>query len=97
MRFEDLSVRDALESSLKASKHLRARDRATVAAARRLADRLDDSDGRTDHVLAGSFLKYLEALGLVDGQVKQSAPRQAKSAPAPVDDLAAMRKRVAAG
>lgn len=93
--FENESVRAELDRALRGAKHLRVRHSPAVAAARKLADRLDDSDGRTDHVLAGSFLKYLEALKLVDAPVKAAPVGGKGSKPAPPDEVAAMRKRVA--
>lgn len=92
---EDVSVRGELDRALRNAKHLRVRHSPAVAAARVLADRLDDSDGRTDHVLAGSFLKYLEALGLVDQPVKRAPVKKPKAEESPaavVSSLDGMRK-----
>ena len=99
-KFADSCLEDALDRSLKNSKHLRARDAAAVKAARLLARKIDawdqivdwaiedsaDSGGRpavpaNDNVSIATFLKFMDALGLLpesDGQVsggKQKSPQ----------------------
>ena len=49
--FEELSVTDALERSIRNAKHLRARDSATIAAARKLARKIDAWDVIVDWAL----------------------------------------------
>lgn len=102
--FADEGIREGFERAVRNAKHLSAKHSAHVAAARALADHLDeiaktgfiDEFGKLDNVSLPTFLKYLGALGL-DVPVEKRAPGPAKDATAPVkpeDELAKMRKRV---
>ncbi len=91
--FDQMSALQALEASLAAATHLTARHTAAVAAARHLAERVDELwvagwvlDGKLDNVTLPTYLKYLEKLGLVaEGMAaspseSQSSARQALDA-----------------
>ena len=95
VQFGHGSIREALDHSLRNAKHLRVRNSATVAAARKVADRLDNGDGKSDHVLFGTLLNYLISLGLADPVRKAEAPvkKQERSA-TPRDEVAAMRQKL---
>lgn len=114
--FEDLSVAEALERSIRNAKHLRARDSAAIAAARRLARKIDAWDqivewalddaaqgkGRpavpaNDNVSLGSFLKYLEALGLLTPFEAASSPARPGAVPPPSSSVLAFRQRAKTG
>lgn len=101
--FEQLSVEDALERSIRNAKHLSAVHSAHVAAARTLARRIDDlgesgfvdENGKLDNVSLPSFLKYLDALGM-----SVSPPPSGKAAAVqsrPRDQLAEMRQKLKSG
>ncbi|WP_188043675.1 terminase small subunit [Changpingibacter yushuensis] len=114
-KFEDHSLEDALNRSLRNASHLRAKDAATVAAARALARKIDawnvivewaledmeELDLRrpavpqNDNVSLASFLKYMDALGLVPEveAVKPAARagKTAKTAAKPKSELDAWR------
>lgn len=87
-RFEHDSLLDALNHSIRNARHLRVRDSALVVAARKCAARIDEGSGQTDHVLFGTFLKQLEALGLVPEQAKAAAVKKPVKQ---VDELAKYR------
>lgn len=90
---------DALERSLRNAPDIgRAQFSAAVALARTLARRLDDLSemdfligGKLDNVTAASYLKTLEALGLVAQKSQAVVP--AKSAQKVDDELAKYRAR----
>lgn len=98
VKFEHLSVSDALERSLRNQPGLSARDSATVAAARVIAARIDelaengfiDPNQKLDNVTVPTFLKYLDALGLT---VKPDVKSFTKSKVAQVDMLTAFREK----
>lgn len=107
-KFDDLTVREALERAIKNAPHLRAIHHAAIQAARALADKIDNWDtivdwamedadevgGRplvpaNDNVSIPSFLKYVEALGLLPPK-EAVVPRKAEK---PKDELAAFRSK----
>ncbi|MBN7792419.1 terminase small subunit [Microbacterium esteraromaticum] len=124
-KFEQQGVVEALERSIKNSKHLRARHSAAIAAARALARKIDawdvivewalddaaQSKGRpavpaNDNVSIASFLKYLDALGLMPEDEEPvatrgrpaSRPPAAGAVPAPSSNkVLAFRKKAASG
>lgn len=71
-KFEQLSVADAVERSLRNAAHLLARDSALVATLRLLAERIDvlaasgfiDENGKLDNVSVPTFHKICITLGL---------------------------------
>lgn len=96
VQFGHGSIREALDHSLRNAKHLRVRNSATVAAARKVADRLDSGDSKSEHVLFGTLLNYLVSLGLADPVARKSeAPvKKRERAVVPRDEVAAMRKKL---
>jgi len=91
VEFEKTSAVDALEVALANAEHLALKHAATVAAARQVAARVDvlsesgwvDPSGKLDNVTVPTFLKYLDALGLVvaaekakPGPVSSASPAQ---------------------
>jgi hypothetical protein len=90
-KFETKTCREALEESIKTAR-LPKRLSATVAAARVLADRIDeiapmgfvDKSGKLDNVSVPTYLRYLSALGLT------AEPKPKKPGPKPkgADQLA---------
>lgn len=90
--FADESLLESLNRSIRNAKHLRVRDSAAVAAARGLARKIDEGDGKTDHILYGSYLNYLRSLQLLPPEldVKPAAKKPAGKS-APVDELAKFR------
>jgi hypothetical protein len=81
--FETKTCREALEESIKSAR-LPKRLSATVAAARVLADRIDeistadfaDASGKLDNVSVPTYLRYLSALGLtVEPKPKKPGPK----------------------
>lgn len=87
--FDDESLLDALNRSIRGAKHLRVRDSALVAGARGIARKIDEGDGRTDHVLYGSYLNFLKSLQLMPPE--EDAPAKKPAVKAPVDELAKFR------
>ena len=85
---------ESVERSIRNAKHLRAVNTAAVNALRMLAVRMDrladseweDEKGRLDNVTVPTFLKYCQALGLVE--FAESAAPATSSRRAPVDELA---------
>lgn len=111
--FSDLSVLDGLEAALSQADHLGPAHAAHVAAARALARKIDawdvivewaiedavDAGSRpkvpaNDNVSIASFLKYLDALGL---SVEKAATGKRVGVVKPRDELADMRRQIAAG
>lgn len=90
--FAEESILDALNRSICSAKHLRVRDSAAVAGARGIARKIDEGDGKTDHILYGSYLNYLRSLQLLPPEldVKPAAKKPAAKS-APVDELAKFR------
>lgn len=110
--FAQLSVADALEASIAAASHLTARDSAAIAAARALADKIDQWDrivqwavedaaeveGRpkvpaNDNTSLPTFLKYVDALGLVP-LIEKAKPGPASQASESQQGLTEMRLQI---
>ena len=98
--FDRSTVAEALEVSIAAATHLTPEHAAAVATARRLAERmdvlsasgwLDPASGKLDNVTFPSFIKYLDALGLVM-RAEKAKPGPASSASPTQQALNDMRK-----
>lgn len=101
LKFEHLSVVDALERSIRNSKDLGARQSALVATSRVLARRIDrladsgfvDQNGKLDNVTVPTFLKYLQALGLTVESADKVQPQSGRGRQSPSDALESFRRQ----
>ena len=106
--FAELTAREALELSLRGADHLGVKHAAGVAAARLLADRVDELaeygwviDGKLDNVTVPTFVRALESLGLTVPRAPPARAKAESAAPAapeaasPGATIVQMQQRVA--